>query len=466
MKKRILAAILGLFLALGAFSELGMCEEADALYPIRENGRWGYMNRAGETVIPPAWEDAALFSGGVAVVTVDAEGHVQLIDRAGRPICDEIYVGYCKETPYCFLLCQTVDRQERWGWYDKQSGHLENCRYNYLTDCRTDSDLILAEWEENGAWQTAYLRRSTGERVITIPENGEIYSFAGFSEGYAYLCIEDADQWYEYMIDVNGQKVTLPDGMWPAGPVRDGVMVIKEAGGNYGVGRPDGTVVTMPEYMYIDPFSEGRAFFYPQNQQYDIAGILDTEGNVITEPTWTLDAGWFGADDVGFLHGYAVLLTLNGEKVWNDEYVILDRDGHEVYRAPSRPDEETTLLLQSTVMENGLLFYQLIRDKDGGFGLLRIRDEKTEDLTGPVFEEIGGMSEDRGALSGGSSYFSEGLCPVRQGGLYGYIDEDGQWALPPAHATAEPFQNGLTLTERDGKLQYIDHAGNVVWREP
>ena len=30
---------------------LAGAEEEDALYPIRENGLWGYMNRTGETVI-------------------------------------------------------------------------------------------------------------------------------------------------------------------------------------------------------------------------------------------------------------------------------------------------------------------------------------------------------------------------------------------------------------------------------
>ena len=34
----------------------------EALYPFRENGQWGYMNRLGETVIPPQWADAAPFS--------------------------------------------------------------------------------------------------------------------------------------------------------------------------------------------------------------------------------------------------------------------------------------------------------------------------------------------------------------------------------------------------------------------
>ena len=47
---------------------LAGAEAEDALYPIRENGLWGYMNRTGETVIAPQWEYAGLFSDGVAAV--------------------------------------------------------------------------------------------------------------------------------------------------------------------------------------------------------------------------------------------------------------------------------------------------------------------------------------------------------------------------------------------------------------
>ncbi|MBR3100117.1 MAG: WG repeat-containing protein, partial [Clostridia bacterium] len=48
-------------------------EEAQPLYPIRENGLWGYMNRAGEVVIEPQWMKAETFSGGVAIVEADGE---------------------------------------------------------------------------------------------------------------------------------------------------------------------------------------------------------------------------------------------------------------------------------------------------------------------------------------------------------------------------------------------------------
>ena len=52
---------------------MGLTED-DALYPIRENGLWGYMNRQGDTVIKPQWGYAGQFRDGLAVVGVDGDG--------------------------------------------------------------------------------------------------------------------------------------------------------------------------------------------------------------------------------------------------------------------------------------------------------------------------------------------------------------------------------------------------------
>lgn len=43
----------------------------NALYPIRENGLWGYINRAGEVVIEPKWARAWLFDGNTALVSTE-----------------------------------------------------------------------------------------------------------------------------------------------------------------------------------------------------------------------------------------------------------------------------------------------------------------------------------------------------------------------------------------------------------
>ena len=61
--------------------------------------------------------------------------------------------------------------------------------------------------------------------------------------------------------------------------------------------------------------------------------------------------------------------------------------------------------------------------------------------------------------------FCEGLHPVKQNGLWGYIDEQAQWVIPAQYDKAASFSDGLAPVEKDGRLMYIDHSGDVVWQE-
>ena len=53
--KRIFSLVLALLLFLPFFSGFAEEETASALYHRRENGIWGYTNRAGEAVTEPSW---------------------------------------------------------------------------------------------------------------------------------------------------------------------------------------------------------------------------------------------------------------------------------------------------------------------------------------------------------------------------------------------------------------------------
>ena len=64
-----------------------------------------------------------------------------------------------------------------------------------------------------------------------------------------------------------------------------------------------------------------------------------------------------------------------------------------------------------------------------------------------------------------SQDFAEGLQQVKQNGLWGYINRFAQWVIEPRYDNASSFRDGLALVEKDGKLLYIDHEGNVVWQE-
>ncbi len=96
-----------------------------------------------------------------------------------------------------------------------------------------------------------------------------------------------------------------------------------------------------------------------------------------------------------------------------------------------------------------------------GSGVFRW-DRGAESVSDTVFEASPGCDHYE---YGGEIGFSEGLHPVKQNGLWGYIDEDARWIIPQQYDSTDNFRDGLALVEKDGKLMYIDHSGAVVWQE-
>jgi hypothetical protein len=57
--------------------------------------------------------------------------------------------------------------------------------------------------------------------------------------------------------------------------------------------------------------------------------------------------------------------------------------------------------------------------------------------------------------------FTEGLAAARDGSRWGYIDGEGQWAIPPQFDEAGPFKNGVAQVWND-TIEIITRRGDVV----
>ena len=181
MKRLMLVWVMMLCLMpLGSWAEE---ENTSVLYPIRENGLWGYMNRAGEVVIKPQWDEADLFDRGVAIVsnnTGDHEEKVFLIDETGQEILDPVWeyqhggIFYDPETG-------------KFGYYDQNTGFLHEPSYEELFSYgATDEEfLFIAEYarmeEENDCPVYGVIRKSDGKSIVPIAYDG-LYDGIGFSE--------------------------------------------------------------------------------------------------------------------------------------------------------------------------------------------------------------------------------------------------------------------------------------------
>ena len=184
---------------------------------------------------------------------------------------------------------------------------------------------------------------------------------------------------------------------------------------------------------------------------------MDLQGNIVVSPRYVID---FGGGEIFyyFKHGYAVIEDCGEDFPDSYRWVIIDPAGNEVFSSLGALDVDDSFDICDQVIANGLFWYHTA----SGYGLMKLNDHGAEFVCDPIYEaSIGcGMYENADEME-----FSEGLHPVKQNGLWGYINEYARWVIPPQYDSAASFRDGLALVEQDGKLSYIDHDGTVVWEE-
>ena len=108
--------------------------------------------------------------------------------------------------------------------------------------------------------------------------------------------------------------------------------------------------------------------------------------------------------------------------------------------------------MNETELRNRLLFYK----KDGYLGISKF--DGTPILPPNRYVAIDELEELYSCPD-----FSEGVAPVSlPGGGWGYIDEQGEVALPFIYEYAYPFINGYAVVKSQGKWGMIDHDGHVT----
>ncbi len=480
--KRFLPLILALFLLLPlpCFAE----EEIPALYPIRENGLWGYMNQAGETVIEPQWKQAQRFAGDYALV-ITLEGQNGLIDRFGQYVVEPQEHLRIRQYDEAWELEIWGTEEDGVGYFDKASGFCMPPDSEYIS---------LLNWYEDGSGpipvmnndeKIGYLDRHTGEVAIPFIYD-EVSDSIGFCNGYSIATTVSGNGPDErlqfHLIDRNGTEVRFPDGIYACGDVSEDRLVVCGSNG-YGLAKPDGTIVVEPIYSAMSWPTEGVIGFQELKDGVYCSGHMDLDGNIIVPAIYHMhgDERYSPEDDVyWFSNGYAFFDDYAADREWPDNCrsVILDKAGNEVLSMPYRMNDGRLITLNlwfgNDITEAGLIWYKVcdqdfdynITYGDGvRFGLIRLHDGTWDFLTDPVFERIKVLFPD-GFYSVYGDYFTEGLQEVCVDGLWGYIDESAQWVILPQYDKAASFSDGLALVEKDGKLIYVDHSGEVVWEEP
>lgn len=422
---------LGLCLALliTACKKDNTAENGPLLYPLKENGRWGYMDATGKTAVAPAYDYAWDLVEGMG--RFKDKGKYGFINEQGEVVIPASYAyaadfagGYArintKDTTVADVQYDGYNLNSDWTYTDAQ-GVVFSQTFGHVEDFKNG----VAAVKEDAAYDTPirYATVDNGQLVVQDRVTKGIFDF----NGHLLAPASDETSGKLGMIDETENWVIQPsfDNLEP---YHEGLAVARKNNqygyidlkGNWVYSR----VVPVNQYVYIandfKPFNNGLAVAKTGTDTYQ---YIDKQGKVAFKTRFK-NAGDFTKE------GYAVATVDAGTG-------LIDKQGNWVIKP--------NVNIQSVA--NGIVIYY---NEQGYAGA---RDLKTQkDIIPPTYsaiEQIGNLLRVRNT-----------------GATYGYINDRGEFVIPPQYDNAWPFDNGKAIVNAKDQYFYVDATGHNIGAVP
>lgn len=227
-------------------------EDAPALFPIRQNGKFGYINATGEIVIAPQFlrnglQDGRHFQEGLQAVWVgDKAGY---IDASGKMVIAPQF-GLAQAFSEGLAAVRPTEAPWKWGYIEKTGRFVIPPQFD---EAHVFSDGI-AQVVVGG--HAGYIDKSG---AFIVPAQYRSYSpqHSTFAEGLA--CVETNGKWG--YIDKQGKVVIEAQFGWPSS-FHDGLAVVQvgeKFATRWGFIDRTGSLAIEPQFQTAWPFSEGLA---------------------------------------------------------------------------------------------------------------------------------------------------------------------------------------------------------------
>lgn len=261
----------------------------DRLYPVVVAGLWGYVDRDGQTAIPPRYEEASDFSEGRAAVRED--GAWGYIAPDGRWV---VRPRYASASPYAEGRARVAvgqGRDRRFGFLDPAGAEVVRPILPFALDYAEGLALVRLTEDRRTPFQRLLVRLgaldpATGFVFLT-PDGAIAFevpgtSAASFSGGLAPF--ETDRGWFRSStwgyLDASGNVAVQPDLDGPAFRHTEGLARVGESG-QMGFVDEAGRFVIEPAFGLALPFSGGLA---PVQDGAGLWGFVDESGTLVIPP--------------------------------------------------------------------------------------------------------------------------------------------------------------------------------------
>jgi|GEM_PF-124595 len=281
-KKAVIVLILAVLLIVGVFFtyymrandnsiDIGVGEnptsqvEEKDLYVIRDNGRYGYIDKMGFVVIKPQFEDAYNFSENLARITVHHK--YGFIDKSGKVVIEPVFDD---AGDYAEGFAR-VAIDNKYGFIDRSGKVVVPMKYELVNDFSEG----MAAVYNSGKWGFI---NGKGETVI----QPRFSNVGFFRKG---LAPASEDRLYGY-INSKGQYAIKPAYHYANSFSED--MAVVGINNMFGYINAKGVVVIKPSYKSAFDFSEGLAAVV----KGDKWGYIDKKGNLAIKAVYETADGF------------------------------------------------------------------------------------------------------------------------------------------------------------------------------
>jgi len=426
----------------------GALAQPDALCPIVENGKWGWIDASGRVVAKPTFDALAPYRSGL----------VGLLPGAPGSVADYLILtdSWSMKGPPLRIPWRAdrigVRINGKWGFADRDGNIVVEPRFDALYSYR------------GGRFQEGLIPVRIGKLWGYADDSGRLVLSAQYDTAYDFqdglALVKRGGQWF--VIDRAGAQLgMLPSGgeVGPSDWETSGELVPIQFDRRWGAINRRGALVIPPEFDTLRPPQEGLMTARVGEKW----GYVDLTGKFVIAPRFEKAQGFSNGraevwidkqfaliDRTGAIvagpYRFAIFNGFFGPAAWfqqGQQFGLIDRDG----RITVKPRfSDADLLFNgeglSWVKERGKCGYV---DATGQF------------VIAAKFERC--------------QQFSEGLAAViLTGRKWGYIDTRGEFVIPAQFDLADVFTAGLARVEHiDRKrlitdFSYIDTRGRVVYK--
>jgi hypothetical protein len=273
----------------------------EALFPVRVDGHYGYMDRKGKLVLNGPYAGASRFSEGLAAVQLKRAEKVGYIDTTGKlVIALQFDLGDPFSEGYAAVMLN-----HKWGYVDKTGKIVIPFSYGAaqaFVNGRAAVATVSGPSSQFGYINTKGEYQSESRYEMAMPYREGLAAVRSFAERFKF-------------IDLTG-KAVIPPQFLAGGEFAEGLAPVQAQtpeGVRWGFIDKQGKMTIPAQYTNALPFANGLAPVQVLNGKW---GFVDAKNTMVINPQW---------DQVGsFAYGLA--------QVWaGDKFGYIGADGKYVW---------------------------------------------------------------------------------------------------------------------------------------